>query len=107
MTAATFAFFMYVGVLVPLVPKYIEDELGSGELGIGLAIAVFAGVAIAVRPLIGHLVVRFGRRAVMIGGASFAAAAGSLYGVRRLAAAAARPARASPAPARPPCSWRR
>jgi MFS family permease len=79
-TAATFAFFMYVGVLVPLVPKYIEDELGSGELGIGLAIAAFAGVAIAVRPLIGLLVVRFGRRAVMIGGAALAAAAGTLYG---------------------------
>jgi MFS family permease len=79
-TAATFAFFMYVGVLVPLVPKYIEDELRSGELGIGLAIAAFAGVAIAVRPLIGYLVIRFGRRAVMIGGAALAAVAGSAYG---------------------------
>ena len=28
---------MYVGVLVPLVPRYIEDELRGGELGIGLA----------------------------------------------------------------------
>ena len=80
MTAATFAFFMFVGVLVPLVPEYIEDELHSGELGIGLAIASFAGVAIAVRPLIGQLVVRFGRRAVMIGGAALAAATGSAYG---------------------------
>ena len=73
MTAATFAFFMYVGVLVPLVPRYIEDELRGGELGVGLAIAAFAGVAIAVRPLIGRLVVRYGRRAVMIGGAALAA----------------------------------
>ncbi len=80
MTAATFTFFMYVGVLVPLVPRYIEDELHSGELGIGLGIAVFAGVAIAVRPLIGQLVIRYGRRAVMIGGAALAAAAGSAYG---------------------------
>jgi MFS family permease len=79
-TAATFAFFMYVGVLVPLVPKYIEDELRGGEFGIGLAIAAFAGVAIAVRPLIGHLVVRYGRRAVMVGGAALAAAAGTAYG---------------------------
>jgi MFS family permease len=71
---------MYVGVLVPLVPRYIEDELGAGELGLGLAIAAFAGVAIAVRPLIGLLVVRYGRRAVMVGGATLAAAAGSAYG---------------------------
>ena len=80
MTAATFTFFMYVGVLVPLVPRYVEDELHGGELGIGLAIAVFAGVAIAVRPLIGQLVIRYGRRAVMIGGAALAAVAGSAYG---------------------------
>jgi MFS family permease len=71
---------MYVGVLVPLVPRYIEDELAAGELGLGLAIAAFAGVAIAVRPLIGLLVVRYGRRAVMIGGALLAAVAGAAYG---------------------------
>src|SRR5262245_29853107 len=71
---------MYVGVLVPLVPRYIEDELRSGELGLGLAIAAFAIVAIAVRPLIGVLVVRFGRRIVMIGGATLAASAGAAYG---------------------------
>jgi MFS family permease len=79
-TAATFVFFMYVGVLVPLVPRYIEDELRSGELGLGLAIAAFAIVAIAARPLIGLLVVRFGRRSVMIGGAALAASAGAAYG---------------------------
>jgi len=72
-TAATFVFFVYVGVLVPLVPRYIEDELNGGELGLGLAIAAFAIVAIAVRPLIGLLVVRYGRRTVMIGGAVRAA----------------------------------
>src|SRR5262245_6701568 len=71
---------MYVGVLVPLVPRYIEDDLRSGELGLGLAIAAFAIVAIAVRPLIGLLVIRFGRRAVMIGGAVLAASAGAAYG---------------------------
>jgi MFS family permease len=79
-TGATLVFFVYVGVLVPLVPKYIEDELGGGELGIGLAIASFAGVAIAIRPLIGQLIVRYGRRAVMGGGAALAAVAGVLYG---------------------------
>ncbi len=45
-----------------------------------MAIAVFAVVAIAVRPLIGQLVIRYGRRAVMIGGAALAGAAGSMYG---------------------------
>ncbi|MDQ3469743.1 MAG: hypothetical protein M3487_08265, partial [Actinomycetota bacterium] len=38
-TAATAAFFVYVGMLVPLLPTFIEDELGAGELGVGLSIA--------------------------------------------------------------------
>ena len=65
----------------------------GGELGVGLAIASFAGAAIVVRPLIGRLIERYGRRAVMVGGGLLAAASGVMYGLRRLAAAAARAAR--------------
>jgi MFS family permease len=79
-TAATFAFFLYVGVLVPIIPTFVEDDLRGGELGIGLAIASFAGAAIVVRPLIGRLIDRHGRRAVMVGGGLLAAASGALYG---------------------------
>lgn len=79
-TAAALAFFLYVGALVPLVPMYVEDELRAGELGIGLALASFAGVAVLARPLIGRLVIRYGRRAIMIGGAALAAVSGSTYG---------------------------
>ncbi len=79
-TAAAFVFFLYVGVLVPIVPTYVEDELRGGELGVGLAIAAFAGAAIAARPLIGRLIDRYGRRTVMAGGAALAAISGSLYG---------------------------
>jgi MFS family permease len=78
--AAAFAFFMYVGVLVPIIPTFVEDEMRGGELGIGLAIASFAGAAIVVRPLIGRLIERYGRRAVMVGGGLLAAAAGVMYG---------------------------
>lgn len=79
-TTAVLAFFVYVGVLVPLVPTYVEDELRGGELGVGLAIAAFSGAAIAARPLIGRLIDRYGRRASIIGGATLAATVGSLYG---------------------------
>lgn len=79
-TAAVFVFFLYVGVLVPILPTYVEDELRGGELGVGLAITAFAGAAIAARPLIGRLIERHGRRAVMIAGALLAAASGALYG---------------------------
>ena len=78
--AAAFAFFLYVGVLVPIVPTFVENDMRGGELGIGLAIASFAGAAILARPLIGRLIDRYGRRAVMVGGGLLAAASGLLYG---------------------------
>ena len=77
-TAATGAFFIYVGMLVPLLPTFIEDELGAGELGVGLSISAFAFAAIFARPLIGRLVERFGRRRVMIAGSLLAGVAGFL-----------------------------
>ena len=35
-TLSAFAFFMYIGTLVPLVPLFIEGPLDGGEFGIGL-----------------------------------------------------------------------
>ena len=92
-TLAVFVFFVYAGVLVPILPTYVEDELRGGELGVGLAIASFAVAAIAARPLIGRLVERYGRRAMMIGGGLVAAASGAMLRLRRFLAAAAPSAR--------------
>lgn len=75
-TAAAAAFFVYVGILVPIIPTFIDDELGAGEIGVGLSLAAFAAAAICVRPIIGRLVERIGRRAVMIGGSIIAGGAG-------------------------------
>jgi MFS family permease len=77
-TAAALAFFTYVGMLVPILPTFIDDELGAGEIGVGLSLATFAAAAICVRPLIGRLVERHGRRAVMVGGCLLAGVAGFL-----------------------------
>src|SRR5262245_40535413 len=77
-TAAALAFFTYVGMLVPIVPTFIDDELGAGEIGVGLSLATFAAAAICVRPLIGRLGKRPGRRAGMVGGPLLAGAAGFL-----------------------------
>ncbi len=75
-TVVTAAFFVYVGMLVPILPTFIEDELGGGELGVGLSIAVFALTAVAARPWIARLIERFGRRKVIQAGALLAAGAG-------------------------------
>lgn len=77
-TIAAAAFFTYVGVFVPLLPVFIEDELGGGELGVGLSIATFALAAILVRPVIGRSIERFGRRRLMWFGAAVAGTAGAM-----------------------------
>lgn len=74
-TLAAGAFFLYVGMMVPLLPRFIEDELGQAEAAVGLSLASFALAAIAVRPLMGPLADRFGRRALMMAGALLAAVA--------------------------------
>ena len=88
-TAATGAFFVYVGMLVPLLPRFIEDELGAGELGVGLSMSTFAFAAIFARPVIGRLVSRYGRRRVMIAGSLLAGCRRVPVRHRRLAPAAA------------------
>ena len=49
-TLSAFAFFMYIGTLVPLVPLFIEGPLDGGEFALGLNAAVFAIAAIFARP---------------------------------------------------------
>lgn len=80
-TLASLVFFVYIGVLVAVVPRFVENELGAGELGVGLTLAVFAGAAIAIRPAIGWAGDRFGRRRLMMAGAVLAAVAGGLCGL--------------------------
>ena len=45
-TGATFVFFLYVGVLVPLIPRLVEERLGGNELDIGLNLAMFSAAAV-------------------------------------------------------------
>jgi MFS family permease len=74
-TAATLAFFVFVGIAVSVMPRFIENELGGDGLAIGLNLAVFSIAAIAARPGIAFIGDRFGRRTLMIGGSLLAAAA--------------------------------
>lgn len=82
-TVAAFAFFMYIGTLLPLIPLYIEGPLGRGEFGVGLNAAVFAIAAVAARPVLGRLANRYGRRSIMIAGGLIAAAGG--FGMSQVA----------------------
>jgi MFS family permease len=80
-TITAFVFFFYIGMVLVTMPRFIEDELGYGEFGIGLAIATFAIAAVIARPFLGRLTERFGRRALMMAGALIAASAGAMLGL--------------------------
>ena len=41
-TTATLALFIYIGVMIPLLPRLIEEQLGGNEVDIGLNLAVFS-----------------------------------------------------------------
>jgi MFS family permease len=75
-TGVALVFFVYIGMLIPIVPLFVEGPLGAGELGIGITVSVFALAAICARPLIGRLADRYGRRVLMVGGGLFAALSG-------------------------------
>ena len=68
-SAATFVFFLYVGVQVPLIPRLIEEKLGGSEFDIGLNLAAFSIAAIAARPALGSFGDRHGLRPMMVYGA--------------------------------------
>jgi MFS family permease len=67
-TAATFAYFVCMGALVPTLPRYVEDELGGGGVAVGLVVGLFAVSAALVRPWAGRLGDLRGRRLLISGG---------------------------------------
>jgi MFS family permease len=63
-------YFGAIGVLLPIVPRYVTHRLGGGDVAVGIAVGALAVGAILLRPLAGRLGDRFGRRILMIGGAA-------------------------------------
>ena len=53
---------------LPLVPRYVEGELGGGKVAVGIAVGVFSASAVVARPLIGRLGDERGRRFIIVWG---------------------------------------
>lgn len=65
---ATLAYYVCVGILVPVLPVFIENGMSSGEAMVGISAVAFSVAAVLSRPLITLVGVHWGRRALMIGG---------------------------------------
>lgn len=72
-TLSTFAFFVFVGMMNPVLPLFIERGLGGGGVAIGAQVAAFSLAAIVIRPVIGPIGDRAGRRVLMLVGSAIAA----------------------------------
>ena len=66
---ATGLYFTALGMQLPTIPTYVEDELGGGGIAVGFAAGIFAFSAAIIRPWAGRLGDRKGRRILMVGGA--------------------------------------
>jgi MFS family permease len=76
-TTAALVMFIYIGVMTPLLPRLIEEELGGNEIDIGLNLATFSIAAVLIRPRLGRYAEQHGLRSTMVGGALLAAVATS------------------------------
>ncbi len=71
-TFAALCYFLGLGLLMPVIPLYIEGDLGGGGLAIGVASAAMGIAAMAFRPFIGPLGDRRGRRFLLQAGSAIA-----------------------------------
>src|SRR4051794_23549610 len=67
--AATFVFFLYVGVQIPLIPRLVEEHFGAGEFAVGMNLAVFSIAAVVARPALAAFGERHTLRLLMFFGA--------------------------------------
>lgn len=67
-TFATFSYFVGIGVLLPTLPRYVEGPLGGGSTAVGLSIGSFSLAAVLLRPFVGRLGDRRGRRLLVVVG---------------------------------------
>lgn len=80
-TVAGLFYFIAFAMLLPTLPRYVENELGGSSLQVGLVVGSFGVSAALVRPLLGRLGDRFGRRVLLVVGAATSAVMFLLYPV--------------------------
>jgi MFS family permease len=78
-TSGLFYFFA-LAMLTPVIPHYVEDDMGHGSVAVGVAVGAFAFGAVIVRTVMGKLGDIIGRRVLIIGGALVVAVSTLFYG---------------------------
>jgi MFS family permease len=80
-TASALGYFIALGIVTPVLPRYVRDDLGGGGTAVGIAVGAFAVTAALFRPLAGRIGDRYGRRVLVLGGAGIAGVSLLGYGL--------------------------
>jgi MFS family permease len=72
------AYFVSIGMIIPVLPLFVTGPLGGSEFDVGLVAGVFSVSAILLRPVAGRLGDSKGRRLLVLGGGAIAAV--SIFG---------------------------
>ena len=59
-----------VGVMIPVLPLFVVDELGASATAVGVAVGLFSVTALLLKPVAGRAADRWGRRALLVGGSA-------------------------------------
>ncbi len=79
-TAALFYFISFT-MLLPTLPRYVEGELDGSSVEVGVVVGAFGLSAAIIRPLVGRLGDRYGRRVLLVFGALISGFMALLYPV--------------------------
>lgn len=72
-TVSCLAYFMSIGMIIPVLPRFVTGPMGGSEFHVGLVAGIFSVAAILFRPFAGRLGDRRGRRLLVVGGGTLAA----------------------------------
>jgi MFS family permease len=72
-------YFLSIGMLVPVLPLFVDRDLRGDDLAVGVAVGAFAVGAVLLRPFAGRIGDRRGRKLLIVGGAFTVAAGTALY----------------------------
>lgn len=80
-TLSALCYFVSFAMLLPTLPLYVEEVLSGSSFEIGVVVGAFGVSAALIRPFLGRVGDRYGRRILLVGGAAVTGVSVVLYPV--------------------------